>query len=129
MLSLRSILAFSVLAITACLPGLTMASMTSPPDTPGMGDGSASATQDWEITVGGQNKCGYDIHSGTDSISLPIDDCINLRNTYSDNNNTGTYTYTWNTPGDVPADTDIYGPWYGDCMILFVPFDYTQSFS
>ena len=42
---------------------------------------------------------------------------------------TGTYTYTWDTPGDVPKDTYIYGPWYGNCIITWYPEDYTQSFT
>lgn len=47
---------------------------------------------------------------------------------HADDSLTGSYTYFW-TGSDVPEGTFIYGPWYGDCVTVWKPSDYTQAFT
>lgn len=117
---------FLSLVIMASLLGLAAA---VPPDIPGVGSGSDRAAWSFNVTDYGQNTCGNAVYLVNDAKSLSIDDCINLRDSHSNANNTGTYTYTWDAPGDVPAGTHIYGPYNGDCMVVWTPYDYTQSFT
>lgn len=129
MLSTRTTIAFLSLAILASLLGQATAASIVPIDTPGIGDGSSNATWTFDVTVDSQNICGNAVEAVVNTVNLPIDDCTKLRDSHAASGSTGSYTYTWETPGKVLADTFIYGPYYGDCMIRWFPWDYTQSFT
>lgn len=81
-------------------------------------------------SVYSQNYCGADTGQDSSKVTMmPFDDCKDLQQMHDTSNLAGVYTFSWDTPDDVPEDTFAYGPWNGKCVIGFRPADYTQPFS